>query len=63
MLDKIICSSSLVLTVSTLALPASAKPLIGVYWPYASDISLEIENNRFREGVGVVRSSPVSKTA
>ena len=48
MLNKIIYSSSLILTtVATLSLPSNPKPLTGVYWPYSSDISLEIENNRF----------------
>jgi hypothetical protein len=42
--------SVLLLTLIVLISPVSAKPLRGVYWPYPSDISLEIESNRFREG-------------
>jgi hypothetical protein len=50
MLNKIICSLSLISIVVILTSSANAKPLKGTYIPYASDISLEIENNRFREG-------------
>jgi hypothetical protein len=51
MIKKLFYLLSLTSTFSTL--PAIAKPLTGVYWPYASDISLEIEKNRFREGADV----------
>jgi hypothetical protein len=53
MLNKIFCSSSLIFIVMISALPSNAKPLKGTYTPFASDVSLEIENNRFREGAGL----------
>jgi hypothetical protein len=52
-LSSLYRSLALISIVAISALPANAKPLTGVYWPYASDISLEIENNRFREGAGI----------
>jgi hypothetical protein len=50
MLNRKLCSLSLIFIVAILASSANAKPMIGTYIPFASDISLEIENNRFREG-------------
>ena len=57
MLNKIICSLSLISTVAILTSSANAKPLKGIYIPYASDIFLEIENNRFREGADIETGS------
>ena len=53
MLNPKFCSLTLISIIAILALPANAKPIKGTYIPFASDVSLEIENNRFREGAGL----------
>jgi hypothetical protein len=49
-LSSLYSSLALISIVAISALPVIAKPMQGTYIPFASDVSLEIESNRFREG-------------
>jgi hypothetical protein len=53
MLKKTFYLLSLASASTLFTLPAIAKPLNGTYWPFASDVSIQIKNNRFREGTGL----------